>query len=260
MKTEKKTVYVCEFCGKTGAASTIRKCERKCKERRKMYDQQRERHAAFMQFRHKAASVQHFADMISEYLTKESGIDCRCSFDNPRISESASNTHSCPVDGVTNWRKDGNKPRGYPAVCCSVNVYIDGGYNPKVSGILDEIKRNKSGLNSLGGGSQDFGIGYGCSLFASDFPVFGPKILEWIEKDKARRAYMREKDALRDVWVRESNAFVRDDPAVIAAERMLRDATAAAIKAFEKTNPLPKPTLPEVTADAVNKLHEEIVG
>lgn len=99
-----------------------------------------------------------------------------------RWSESVSNSHCCPRDGVQNWdrrvnREKGlNLPEGYPGWTGQIRFTIDAGMsahkkNPYPhSGYGSDYFKNTI-INTGGGGGGGTKFSYDMSLFASDFPA-----------------------------------------------------------------------------------------
>lgn len=99
-----------------------------------------------------------------------------------RWSESVSNTHSCPRDGVQNWSQRANRekglnlPEGYPGWTGSINFVIDAGMsshkkNPyPLSGYGSDYFKD-TGINTGGGGGSGRSYSYELRLYAADFPA-----------------------------------------------------------------------------------------
>lgn len=76
-----------------------------------------------------------------------------------------SNSHSAPIDGVQNWRRDPKKPLGYPGWKGRAEFHYDGEYHGFFSSLFEVSPIH---LGSGGGGTKF----YGCDvvLFASEWP------------------------------------------------------------------------------------------
>ena len=97
----------------------------------------------------------------------------------------ASNTHSCPRNGVTNWDGDKSKPKGYP------------GWRGKIEfKISDNVSFGSNifhglGLNTgSGGGIAVKRYGYEVTLFASDWPGLEKHSLFQILKGERPLSYV----------------------------------------------------------------------
>ena len=104
------------------------------------------------------------------------------SFGWARWSDSVSNSHRCPRNGVTNWGgRDVGAPRGYPGWTGQIKIhvrtpektyrkekYYEDGFGS------DYFDRTPIGTGSGGGGGCKNGVtsySYSVELFAADFPV-----------------------------------------------------------------------------------------
>lgn len=101
------------------------------------------------------------------------------SFDNMRWSDSVSNTHSCPRNGVQNWAQsrpeNAHLPKGYPGWRGTIRFTVDAG--------MSSHKKNPYKLDSwgssyfkrtpvcTGGGSGGDNAQYEVRLYAADFPA-----------------------------------------------------------------------------------------
>lgn len=81
-------------------------------------------------------------------------------------TNSASNTHSCPRGGVTNWgRRELGKPTGYPG--------FEGRIEYQMSydiGFGSDLMRGLGIHTGTGGGAGDNRFGYGVTFFDADWP------------------------------------------------------------------------------------------
>jgi hypothetical protein len=101
------------------------------------------------------------------------------SFDDMRWSDSVSNTHSCPRNGVTNWAQhrpeNAHLPKGYPGWRGTIRFTVDAGMsahkkNPyKLDGWGSSYF--KSTIVNTGGGSSGTNAQYEVRLYAADFPA-----------------------------------------------------------------------------------------
>lgn len=103
----------------------------------------------------------------------------KISFDNMRWSDSVSNTHSCPRDGVTNWAQsrpeNAHLPKGYPGWSGQIRFTVDAGMsqhkkNPYPLDSYSSDYFKNTGVNT-GSGSGGHNCGYEVRLYASDWPA-----------------------------------------------------------------------------------------
>lgn len=85
------------------------------------------------------------------------------------FSPMASNTHSCPQGGVTNWRRHHNMPRGYPGWEGNLSWRHDSAN--QCSGLGSDIFRDTVIHTGTGGGAGD-GYQYSVTLWADDWPAW----------------------------------------------------------------------------------------
>ena len=97
-------------------------------------------------------------------------------FENMRWSDSVSNSHSCPRDGIQNWAQSANSdnPKGYPGWCGHIYFTVNAGFSdhtvPRPYSGYGSDYFTDTGINT-GGGSGGTNCQYDMKLFASDFPA-----------------------------------------------------------------------------------------
>ncbi len=84
---------------------------------------------------------------------------------NLRWEPSASNTHSCPRNGVTNWGGRENAPRGYPGYVGSIEYQLSHDI-----GFGSDVMRGLSVHTGTGGGGGGLKFGYSVTFFDADWP------------------------------------------------------------------------------------------
>lgn len=265
MKVKKsKTKYVCEFCGKESTSQKkIEDCETSCRlareNRQKEQEDSKREYDSFFS----SSSVSELANKLSDMLTKKSGIKCNVEF-NVHPSESCSNTHSAPKGFKTNWRKDSSLPLGYTGLSGKIDVYIEGGYNSKVSDIFYQL-RNKFRICTGCGGSRSHGLGYGVTLWADDFPVLGQKVREYINLSKQKREYDKEIEEIEWAYESKLHNFVETHPDYMEQQGVVSEAveklnTIKLDLANEFIGDIPKPTphAKKVTKEDVDLKLKEI--
>jgi len=99
-----------------------------------------------------------------------------------RYSQSVSNTHSCPHNGVQNWRgdtklKDGTPaPNGYPGWAGNIKGALSRNKNRMGSYPYDNIlKLIRLHTGTGGGGNESWG--YDCKIFLADWPGLSNQVL-----------------------------------------------------------------------------------
>ena len=110
--------YRCSVCHTLFAKEeNAVKCEKGCKAaiaRQKKCEQQQKERDEFWYATLKAASLDELHDMIVKNLARV-GVKVKFNAFNFRFSPSVSNSHHCPLKGVTNWSgEDENAPTSYP--------------------------------------------------------------------------------------------------------------------------------------------------
>jgi hypothetical protein len=99
-------------------------------------------------------------------------------FENMRWSDSVSNTHSCPRDGVQNWNQsrpeNAHLPKGYPGWQGHIYFTVNAGFTDhKVPRECDGYGSDyfkDTGINT-GSGSGGSKCQYDMKLYAADFPA-----------------------------------------------------------------------------------------
>jgi len=99
-----------------------------------------------------------------------------------RWNDFASNSHSCPLDGVTNWggyKSKEDVPRNYPGWTGRINYKLDKDY----PGFGSEYFSNpRCGIHTGSGGGSYLSLSYQVTLFESDWPKMAEerrKALAW---------------------------------------------------------------------------------
>lgn len=93
-----------------------------------------------------------------------------------RWADSVSNSHHCPVGGVTNWHSDMSKPQGYPGWTGQINWQVE--FPPEWSYVyIGADLLDGSGIHKGGGGGGGYNSStncqtfqYHCVIFAHDWP------------------------------------------------------------------------------------------
>jgi len=122
-----------------------------------------------------------------------------------------SNSHNCPIDGVTNWcNEHKDRPTGYYGWQGRIEgkiTTLDGKKFDKYyfSDILANRFSNDKlpycrGINSGSGGGGNEGFGYDLQLFVDDFPLLKEKFLRVTAQWKLKHAYEIEKNRLQKVF------------------------------------------------------------
>lgn len=93
-------------------------------------------------------------------------------------SNHVSNSHSCPHNGVENWRRESGKPVSYPGWQGRIDFVVSHPLPGFTSNLFDGTRIH---LHS-GGGNGKGGYRYEVKFFADDWP----NIAEWQENEKAK--------------------------------------------------------------------------
>ena len=173
--------YACKHCESIyKTAQKASACEKKCVARISEKRVEEERKANLQTLVHyvrlNAESVEDICRMseeVSQKLFPKSSIKkmtLRVSY-----NSHASNTHSCPIGGVSNFspRSNPDKPTGYPALTGNIRVV----YNKEPKGFSDEVFNLYNGIAGIHTGSggyqgsdEGYTVGYSVTLWLSDFP------------------------------------------------------------------------------------------
>jgi uncharacterized C2H2 Zn-finger protein len=136
------------------------------------------RHARFMTLKQHLHDQQHFKDIIQwlqlhpEFLWQHSpnrsvpmpqDFWLKITFLDVIWRDLASNSHSAPQGGVTNWHKYPDKPLGYPGWVGRIEVQVSHGCD--ISNMLDAV-----GIRTGSGGASKNCYGYEVTFFEADWP------------------------------------------------------------------------------------------
>lgn len=170
--------YACQHCDKSFATEkAAEKCEKSCADNQRIQDMKE-------QLRHECRltcdSIPAIEAYVQEKLSALTGVPVQVSI-RATYSSSVSNTHCCPIDGVTNWGfRDANKPTGYSGYQGQIEItWGDAKLKVKrVHGRTAEYSDYLSsehiemfaGLNTGSGGAGSKSCRYEIKLFDADFP------------------------------------------------------------------------------------------
>jgi len=191
MGVEEVAAYRCTICQTLYLGEKVaEKCSKRCLNRLKREKQaqrireQKQRLADSVRL--EARNYDEIWELLIRYSKEHLGLTLRLDQVPNNFSDKVSNTHRCPIGGITNWGCRPGKPRGYPG--------WEGRFEGRVSG-----KRGVD-LHALFQGSfvgdcdlpfsfRGFHTGTGCPgdkfsisgyIFLSDFP----KVEEWLKSIK----------------------------------------------------------------------------
>jgi hypothetical protein len=198
---KKIQLYECDACGESGSKKEIEAHEKKCIQRKKLQQKEIEKHNKQLRERNnlrlQAESPEHFASLISGWIKKKKGTDILIEFENLHYRSLASNTHDCPVGGVTNWHKAKNHPLGYPGLVGRVTITKTNHKGKGIGDIIDSFEREFPGFNTGTGGGGSWELSYCVTLFLSDFPKILKKYKEWEKLSNKYQAKENEKNRRR---------------------------------------------------------------
>lgn len=167
--------YACQYCDKSFATEkAAEKCEKSCADKQRIRDMKE-------QLRHECRltcdSIPAIEAYVQEKLSDLTGVPVKVFMD-VKYTPSVSNSHSCPIDGVTNWgSRDADKPTSYPGYQGQIKI-IWGDAKIKLKsyhgGRVDYLSSDHitmfAGLNTGSGGAGNSSCSYGLRLFDADFP------------------------------------------------------------------------------------------
>lgn len=206
--------YACKHCESIyKTAQEASACEKKCLTRISEQKVEEERKVNLQTLVHyvrlNAESVEDICRMseeVSHKLFTKSTIK-KMSL-SVSFNEHASNSHSSPIDGVSNFssRNNPEKPTGYPALTGHITVV----YNKEPKGFSDETFNGYKGIAGIHTGSggyrgsdEGYTVSYGVTLWLSDFP----KIKAAIEaKQKEIDSYEVFRSKISDEYFNQVNA------------------------------------------------------
>ena len=139
---------------------------------------------------------------------------------NVRYKDHASNTHSCPLDGVKNFRGEKGKPTGYPALTGRISFE----YVKEPSGFGSDIFSwgGIVGVNT-GSGGGGYAYSYGVTLWLDDFPKLKVRVDECLKNNEDFCKLFREKSRIKAEEI-ESDQFVKElDTDIQTLQDRIRD-------------------------------------
>ena len=166
-------VYQCEVCGKESRnPSKIKNHEVQCKiNKKKELEAEKNREKWEKEFL-ETFHPSRLKECINEYLEKFGVPPFEHLSYSVKYSDNVSNSHECPMNGVTNWsRRDPDKPTSYPGF----KGNISGKYNADdhtISEYCSSFHRKVKipGIHSGTGGGGHDGFRYELKFFIDDFP------------------------------------------------------------------------------------------
>lgn len=113
-----------------------------------------------------------------------------------------SNSHRCPVGGVTNWgQRNADAPTGYPGWHCRISLKLaTAKYKYRKASYWEDglggdyFAKTPIATGTGGGGGHDAAglctYGYDMTVWAADFPVMFDQLMQkkWVEEENDRRA------------------------------------------------------------------------
>ena len=260
-----KSIYVCEICDTQHITKKkAENCETKCKavkaikeQDKAVQKQEEDKHFA-------AKSVAEIAEHISDYLTKNTKIECRAVF---RVNpyELCSNSHDAPKGKRTNWCKNSELPTGYMGMSGSLDIYIEGGYDSSVSKYFDYY-RNKYNISTGSGGCMPHGLGWSVTIWADDYPNIKKQMEEYfILKDKYAK-YENELEDIEYKYHRDKSNFISNHEKYINQLRILDEAQKNLDKIveslheeFESISPIYQPTAEQISLNDISTAKNKFI-
>lgn len=171
-----KTIFACEGCSteylkEQTAARHEKKCLQEQKEKRALANF----HSAKHRLLSNAKSLDELFNGLKELSEKAFDVKFTIFKVNLEYSNTVSNSHGCPVGGVTNWHVNTSEPLGYPGFTGTFNYRIES--SPDGCGRFgirhitrDGESYNKPSLHHGTGGAGPNSGSYSLYFFMSDFP------------------------------------------------------------------------------------------
>lgn len=173
--------YACKHCEsiyKTPQKATA--CEKKCERIAAEQKAEKERQENLLSLVHyvrlNAESVEdvcRLSEEVSRKLFPKTSI--KKMYLSVKFNTHASNSHSSPIDGVSNFspRDSPSKPTGYPALTGNIKVvYVKEpvGFSSETFNSYKGIAGIHTGSGGYKGSDEGYTVGYGVTLWLSDFP------------------------------------------------------------------------------------------
>ena len=116
---QKISAYRCPCCSKVHLQEeNARKCLGRClssrRRQKEVRNLRKERQRLWDSVRLEAETYDEIWELLIRYSKEHLGLRLELDCVPDRFSDKVSNTHGCPIGGVTNWRCEGNLPKGYP--------------------------------------------------------------------------------------------------------------------------------------------------
>ena len=120
--------------------------------------------------------------------------------------EHASNSHSCPLNGVENFRNEQGRPTGYPALAGRISFE----YSKEPSGFASDIFSwgGIIGVNA-GSGGGGYAYSYDVTLWLDDFQKIQKKVDECLKNNEDFCKLFSEKSRIKAEEI-ESDQFVKE--------------------------------------------------
>jgi len=195
------TYYICEVCGrqsrsKGGTKNHERACIRKRQDEHRRFESRKQAQYEFLE---SVRSPEEIHIRTIKWMKKWNNIDFEIIQENLRYSDKTSNTHCCPINGVTNWEVKEDKPIGYPGWTAHWIIGMSDKTYKKIdffSGFLrghyypNEKMYSLLGIHTGSGGTwsrpkdgkQETYSHYYMTFFADDFP----NLQRWLLKAKLK--------------------------------------------------------------------------
>jgi hypothetical protein len=257
-----KSIYICEICNTKHTAKTrAENCEAKCKETKEKEKQSKviEEKEADKHFN--AKSIAEIAKNISEYLTKNTEIECVASFDvNP--DKLCRNFHSAPKGKRVNFSRENSMPTGYMGLFGRFSIHIKGGYNGKVYDCFNAY-RNKYNICTGTGGARPHGLEWSVTIWADDYPNIKKQLEEYyilhdgnLEYEEELMIIECEYNQNKRIFVKSHETYENQLEIIKKAQENLQEIDKNLQEKFICANPISQPKAKEITWDDVSTAKE----
>jgi len=176
---EKRVMHCCVLCKAPWTSERLAvNCYKKCLRDEKIMERERRRDERrdFIRdsVRLEAVSFADIFDRLRKYSKKYFGLKLELWEVPDQFSLSVSNTHDCPVGGVTNWGgQTKGAPRGYPGWSGRWEGSVSGKRDCKLRSLFYYVFGNADGFRGfyVGTGSCGDKFSISGSIFLQDFPL-----------------------------------------------------------------------------------------
>lgn len=188
-KIEKVEMYKCAITGKlfttqkaakSNATKALKMLKKQEEEKKKAQEEFDNLEYKKNYLRNNLSDIHDLSNMLVKLCKEYYDIDIKDLKIDLTFNEKVSNAHSCPLNGITNWKCDDNKPIGYPGWDGRISGYFSKkNYSSKFNdSISDFLKQNFLVFNTGTGYNGRFNeckLDILLQLYLDDFPLIKEK-------------------------------------------------------------------------------------